>query len=239
MLGESKLLTLPCGKPFRLDRSRSDGILSQDELAFCTSEGISVAYDPAQCGWVLAQSVDDLFTNEVTDRAHPRAGRVRRSVGLHLHLRPWEMGDAPRLADLLNDHVLWATLPEPFPDPVTVELAQSLIEISMHGTHHQVHAVIYDDVPIGQVRLQYDTDATGPRLAELSYWIGRAYWGQGFASAVVPPFVRQCFAEDVALMSLCARVKTGNVASLRVLGKAGFQDEGPAERSWRLLRRDR
>lgn len=239
MLGDSKLLTLPCGKPFRLDRSRSDGILSQDELAFCTSEGISVAYDPAQCGWVLAQSVDDLFTNEVTDPAHPRAGRVRRSVGLHLHLRPWDMGDAPRLADLLNDPVLWDTLPEPFPGNVTVDLAQSLIEISVHGTHHQVLAIVYDDVPIGQVRLQYDTGTTGHLSAELSYWIGRSYWSQGFASAVVPPFVRQCFSEDSALTSLHARVKDRNAASRRLLEKAGFQDDGPAQHPWRWFRRER
>lgn len=238
MLRGEKTVTLPCGRPFRLDRLRSDGILTQAELDFCRSEGIPVAFDPMQSGWVLAQSVDDLFPNEVVDPTHPRATRRHTDIGLHLHLRPWERRDAPRLADLLDDPVLWETLPEPYPDPVTTEMAEALIEISNAGSHHQVLAVLFDDVPVGQVRLHWEDDrASG--VAELSYWIGRSYWGQGFARAAITTFVKQSFAEDALLMRLVARVKQGNTASRRVLDRAGFRSGGLAQPGWDLFLRER
>lgn len=239
MFRTEKTLTLPCGRPFRLDRLRSDGILGRDELDFCKANGIPVAYDPVQSGWVLAQAIDDLFPNEVIDPAHPRSGRVHRDVGLHLHLRAWRPDDVPRLIALLDDPVMWDTLPEPYPDPLTPEIAAALIEISNTGDHHQVHAVLYDDVPIGQVRLLHDPRGTARGQAELSYWIGRAYWGQGFASAIVGAFVKQSLAENPALTSLVARVKPDNTASRRVLEKAGFVPDGPAGSGWDWFRRIR
>ena len=237
MLPSEKTLTLPCGRPFRLDRLRSDGILRQDELDFCKTQGIPVAFDPMQSGWVLAQGVDDLFPNEITNPAHPRHGRVSTDVGLHLRLRPWTRTDAPRLTALLDDPLMWETLPEPYPDPLTEEIAEALIDISNGEDHHQVFAVLYDDVPIGQVRLHDVQRGEAVGTAELSYWIGRAYWGQGFASAAVGSFVTQCFTEDPALTSLVARVKHGNIASRRVLEKAGFVEDGTAGQGWDRLRR--
>lgn len=239
MLTDDKLLTLPCGRPFHMDRLRSDGILGADELEFCKTHGIPLAFDPMQCGWVLAQGIDDLFPNEVIDPAHPRTGRAQTNVSLHVHLRPWDMKDAPRLVELLDDPKMWETLPEPYPGAVTLEMAQSLIEIANHGGHHSVFAILYDDVPVGQVRLHSLDSAQEDGVSELSYWIGRAYWRQGFASAAVVPFVRQCFAEDATLAALIAKVKDGNVASRRVLEAAGFVPNGCADPGWDLFRRTR
>lgn len=231
---------LPCGGSLRLDRMRSDGILSPDELAYCRSEDIPVAYDPMQCGWVLAEVTDDLYPNEVLDRAHPRTPRARPDVALHLHMRPWQRSDAARLTRLLDDPLMWATMPEPYPDPLTRDMAASLIDIANHGDHHSVQAVLFDDLPIGQVRVLHSPARQSLGFAEISYWIGRDYWGQGFASAAVSAFVKQTLAEDRALVGLVAQVQPGNLASMRVLEKAGFMlDAHQAQSDWLVLRRTR
>lgn len=51
----------------------------------------------------------------------------------------------------------------------------------------------------------------------VGYWIGRAYWGRGYASRALADFVA-----DVRERPLYARVVEHNVASMRVLAKSGF-----------------
>ena len=52
---------------------------------------------------------------------------------------------------------------------------------------------------------------------EITYWIGREYWGKGSATRALSVFLR-----DEKTRPLYARVAKDNVASLRVLEKCGF-----------------
>lgn len=52
---------------------------------------------------------------------------------------------------------------------------------------------------------------------EVGYWLGRGFWGQGFASQAL-----QAFLEEQTIRPLFARVVADNSASLRVLQKCGF-----------------
>lgn len=52
---------------------------------------------------------------------------------------------------------------------------------------------------------------------EVSYWLGREFWGQGIATAALIEFVHQ-----QALRPLYGRVAKDNIASRRVLEKCGF-----------------
>ena len=56
---------------------------------------------------------------------------------------------------------------------------------------------------------------------EVGYWIGRAFWGQGVATAALAAFLRQ-----VPERPLFAHVTTDNVGSLRVLERCGFTQVG-------------
>lgn len=56
---------------------------------------------------------------------------------------------------------------------------------------------------------------------EIGYWLGRAFWGKGIASEAVRLFVA-----EVPTRPLYARASSDNVASLRVLQKAGFREIG-------------
>lgn len=63
------------------------------------------------------------------------------------------------------------------------------------------------------------------RAAEIGYMLVRDSWGKGIASAIVTAVIRHGF----GTMGLCrieAYVSTPNRASLRVLEKCGFQQEG-------------
>lgn len=53
---------------------------------------------------------------------------------------------------------------------------------------------------------------------EVTYWLGREYWGRGFATVALHELLRM-----VAQRPMYARAAKDNVASIRVLEKCGFQ----------------
>ena len=55
-------------------------------------------------------------------------------------------------------------------------------------------------------------------VPEVSYWIGREYWGRGIATAALGALLQR-----VAVRPIQARAARDNVASLRVLEKHGFR----------------
>jgi len=62
----------------------------------------------------------------------------------------------------------------------------------------------------------------GKRL--LGYWIGKAHWGRGVATAAVRAFVK----DTETRRPLHAYVASQNVGSIRVLEKCGFRQVGNA-----------
>ncbi len=72
--------------------------------------------------------------------------------------------------------------------------------------------IIYNDEVAGTVA-KYEMDGK----AEITYWIGKRYWGRGIASKAVDAFLRL-----EKKRPIYGRVAFDNVKSLRVLEKAGF-----------------
>lgn len=56
---------------------------------------------------------------------------------------------------------------------------------------------------------------------EISYWLGREYWGQGIATMALSAFLL-----EVTDRPLYARAAKDNQASIRVLEKCGFKQTG-------------
>ena len=56
---------------------------------------------------------------------------------------------------------------------------------------------------------------------EVGYWLGRAYWGRGIATAALAALLR-----EVTVRPLYAYVVRSNVGSIRVLEKCGFATIG-------------
>lgn len=200
-------------------------------------------FDPVQIGWLPPATRDDLDP----DGADPLAPAADDMGAQGLTLRRWQGVDAVLLHGLLDDRALWAHLPEPFPEPFTIEVAHRMIEAANLLDHHEVRAVIVKNTPAGQVRLDYghgaEVSPTERPEGELSYWLGRAHWGKGLGRALVAGTVTRAFANAPGLLRLVAKVRPENVASRRILEAAGFvRVSPPAERGfpdwdWFALRR--
>ncbi len=86
-----------------------------------------------------------------------------------------------------------------------------------------VRTIVVDDAVVGSV-LSYEEDGR----PEVSYWLGRPYWGQGIATRALAAFL----ADVNQARPIYARAAKDNVGSLRVLAKCGFaivgEDKGYA-----------
>jgi RimJ/RimL family protein N-acetyltransferase len=64
---------------------------------------------------------------------------------------------------------------------------------------------------------------------ELGYWLGRPFWGQGYATEAATRIVRFAF-DELGAKKLTAGWYEGNEASSRVLEKLGFKPSGATMR---------
>jgi RimJ/RimL family protein N-acetyltransferase len=76
-----------------------------------------------------------------------------------------------------------------------------------------VRTIVNEGLVAGSV-LSYETDGK----PEVSYWLGRAFWGQGVATAALTHFL----VEVNRKRPIYARVAKDNLGSQRVLEKCGF-----------------
>ncbi|MFN3953077.1 MAG: GNAT family N-acetyltransferase [Pararhodobacter sp.] len=196
------------------------------------------AFDPVQIAWLDAALRDDL-----DPVLHDPLGALPGPdpLGQHgLALHPWRLADCAAFRALLDDAAVWLHLPEAYPAPLTEALAHDLIVGANTLAHHTVRALWNGAQPVGQVRLER---AGTPHEAEISYWLGRAYWGQGLGSALVDGAAARAFGNDPALLRLVAKVHPANHASRRILERAGFVPGTPPDGSahadwlWLALRR--
>jgi RimJ/RimL family protein N-acetyltransferase len=129
-----------------------------------------------------------------------------------------------------------AVLFEQWADPVAVQMAAFTAPDHMdrRAFEHRLSRLRADETVIVQV-IVADGEVAGtigswgdPGEREVTYWIGRSFWGKGIATAALGAFL----AVDPA-RPLHARVAADNVASRRVLEKCGFRvvahDRGFAE----------
>jgi RimJ/RimL family protein N-acetyltransferase len=165
--------------------------------------------------------------NQRLDRTAARTAIARRIAAARaaFAFRPWRMSDATRYATLLGDQAVWDALPDEYPGAMTEPMARDLIEISNGWSErHVVYAVEWRGQAIGQVRLQFDSSVFA-NDAEISYWLGTPYWGQGLGTSIVTLFTADSFHRKPELERIFAVVLDGNVPSTRLLEKAGYRYE--------------
>lgn len=63
------------------------------------------------------------------------------------------------------------------------------------------------------------------KKTEMGYWLLPAYWKQGIMIEVLPKIIEHVF-DVLHLHRIEATVETDNLASKKLLGKLGFQNEG-------------
>ena len=138
-----------------------------------------------------------------------------------LILRALQLEDAVQIAALLHDDRDAIRRMSHMPDPCTVEAAREWIAFRTApgaATFAIVRAA--DGVFLGAIGF-----GSLPEMPGVGYWIGRPYWGQGYATEVAPAHRRLC-SRTRGAKGLQAETFPDNPASARVLAKCGFQDRG-------------
>ena len=209
--------------------TRRQRLWAVPHLAMLRTFGGSVDPDSAEHHLLAAQLREEVAQLVTTETGTPvwhtaLEARIRNSREL-ASLRPWQQSDAECYRRLLDNPSLWQHLPESYPAPLTQEQAGDLIQMSNTlPDRHIVRAIRTKDAVVGQVRLQFDS-SKDPASAEISYWLGEAYWGAGITSQTVARFTAWCFERYPTLRRIFANVMQGNDASNHVLLNAGYHRE--------------
>lgn len=118
-----------------------------------------------------------------------------------------------RLANNQNIHKWLSRLPHPYGELDAMEFVDRIARSS--GEHAYAILSLEGDF-IGTIGLHLQED----QPAELGYWLGEPYWGEGYATEAVGALLAAADAAGCDRMD--ARAQTANLASCRVLEKSGF-----------------
>lgn len=143
-----------------------------------------------------------------------------------LLLRALTQIDAPQIQQLAGDEAISATalnVPYPFEDG----MAEAWI-----ATHHPDYvagkavnwAIVLQQTQIVIGAIGLSINAANAH-AELGYWIGKPYWGKGYASEAAQAIINFGF-QTLMLHRIYATCLKHNCASARVLQKLGMTHEG-------------
>lgn len=145
---------------------------------------------------------------------------------MEVGIRAWRLADAPDLARTINNRNVLRNLRDGIPYPYTEADAQSFINEMLSAAPDQVFAfaVTVDDCAVGSIGI-YRQGNIHCRTAELGYYIAESFWGKGSATTAVRQACDYVFAHS-DILRIFAEPFAYNVASCRVLEKAGFQLEG-------------
>lgn len=141
-----------------------------------------------------------------------------------VRLRRWRADDLPALVRHADDPDVSRGTSDRFPFPYTPADGEAFLAGQVVDLSGPVFAIEIDGEACGGIgahRLPRER-AIG---AELGYWLGRAHWGRGHMSRIVAAYAPWVM-EALAVQRLQASVLDFNLASVRVLLRNGFADEG-------------
>jgi len=145
----------------------------------------------------------------------------RRIETERLILRTPGLQDAARIADLINDYDVARMLTR-VPHPYSLTDAEAFLA-SEEAREDNFLVEHKSFGPIGLIGL-HDPGETGPMslpAREMGYWLGRTFWGRGFATEAAKAML--AWARDgCGLKVVASGHYADNPASGRVLAKAGF-----------------
>jgi len=143
-----------------------------------------------------------------------------------------DVGALSRLAGEFEIARMTGSFPHPFP-PLSAEFRLMLLKQQWrHGLAFPYAITLDGGELIGMAEL---FRKTSDDVFELGYWVGRPFWGQGYATEA-----SQALLENAHKLLGISQVKAGaftdNAASLRVLGKLGFVMTGHDEAYFSMAR---
>lgn len=153
-------------------------------------------------------------------------GAFLENSDMEIILRHWKKKDASRVAVIANNEKIVRNLRDGFPHPYTYWDALGYVKacIRCDQNSHRTYAVCVDGEVAGSISTARKSDVYR-RSAEIGYWLGEEYWGKGIMTQAVESICREVFTQT-DIVRIVAEVFAYNPASVRVLEKVGFRQEG-------------
>ncbi|MEP6742683.1 MAG: GNAT family protein [bacterium] len=144
-------------------------------------------------------------------------------------IRSWRYGDEETLPLHANNRKIWLNLRDAFPHPYARSDAKRWLQHVVGHTPETNFAIDVDGEAVGGIAvvLQQDVERCS---AEVGYWLSEDYWGRGIMTAALKSFTEYAF-QEFKLTRVYAVPFARNVASIKVLEKAGYVCEGVLRRS--------
>ncbi|MEE0420466.1 MAG: GNAT family protein [Lachnospiraceae bacterium] len=141
-------------------------------------------------------------------------------------IRKWEWSDAIYLPTTLSNKKVQDNLRDGLPYPYTEQDGKDYISAMLSADENETFAfaITVEDKVIGSIGI-FRQGNIHRQTAELGYYIAEEYWGKGIMTEAVKQICRYVF-DKSDIIRIYAEPFAYNVASCRVLEKAGFQYEG-------------
>lgn len=147
---------------------------------------------------------------------------------MSVRLSPVELADAETIQELASDPVLAETtnLPSPYPPDGARRWIEGALSGRAAGTGLVFTIRNERDEIVGVCSLIGIDQGSGS--GSVGYWVGRPYWGRGYATFACRELLRIA-RERLGLDRVEAPVLEHNAASRRVLEKVGFECRGEVD----------
>ena len=144
-------------------------------------------------------------------------------------VRSWHPDDVGSIVKHANNRKVWLNLRDRFPHPYTKADAKHWIRSSLATQPETNFAIDVFGEAVGGISFDLKTDVEC-YSAEVGYWLGEEFWGQGICTSVLKAATPYAI-DAYHLNRIFAVPFTQNLASIRVLEKAGYTREGIMRRS--------
>lgn len=141
-------------------------------------------------------------------------------------LEYWDEKFIEDVAHFANNQKIAAFLRDGFPYPYTLENARFYVAacIQKEADHQVTRAIVINNRAAGSIGVFQKSDVYR-KSAELGYWLGEEFWGQGIMTEAVKQICSLAFS-SLDIVRISAEPFASNLASRKVLEKAGFSLEG-------------
>lgn len=150
-------------------------------------------------------------------------------VNNQIQLTPFRQEDKPLLLRYLNDSVIFentSSIPSPYTERDAEEWLEKVVQRrEKHGTEANWAIRHQSNGLMGSIGRFLKSGVNG-HLDEIGYWLAAPFRGRGVMSEVVQVYCQWLFDNHPELVRIEASAYPHNPASIRVLQKAGFEQEG-------------
>ena len=142
------------------------------------------------------------------------------------NIRKWKLSDAKDLAVALSNRKIQDNLRDGLPYPYTEQDGADYISSMLSANENDTFAfaITVDNKVVGSIGV-FRQENIHRQTAELGYYVAEEYWGKGIMTEAVKQICKYTF-DKSDIIRIYAEPFAYNIASCRVLEKAGFQYEG-------------